>query len=326
MSGSKQISLVDTELTIVEYSGQINGETIFESGIEHRITGDATVPNGSHLHIAAGARLMFAEDVNLTVNGRITSNGTPSDPVHIASVSDAAWGGIRIRNGNADFRFTFFTNGGGDATRAFGHSNSQPVLFADAATLNCDNCFVLYNEGKGIGSTNNSQVNLHQSIISNSDTGGEFVRSVVQVTETYVKDIPNDDQQFVDDDTVLSVEGIAEVASGAELRVVGGGFIVTDPRRDRSPCRIVESGLQIGERVIVNGIQRVRPGMTVQPIPNMVNHETNELFFDNLEIPAENLIGEEGQGFKYAMAGLGRRKSIQHVACEISGPRQPCRR
>ncbi len=39
-------------------------------------------------------------------------------------------------------------------------------------------------------------------------------------------------------------------------------------------------------------------GMTVQPIRNMVNHETNELFFDNLEIPAENLIGEEGKGFQ----------------------------
>jgi hypothetical protein len=37
--------------------------------------------------------------------------------------------------------------------------------------------------------------------------------------------------------------------------------------------------------------------------PNMVNHETNELFFDNLEIPAENLIGEEGKGFKYILDG-----------------------
>ncbi len=36
----------------------------------------------------------------------------------------------------------------------------------------------------------------------------------------------------------------------------------------------------------------------MRPIPNMVNHETNELFFDNLEIPAENLIGEEGQGLQ----------------------------
>src|SRR4029078_11913253 len=39
-------------------------------------------------------------------------------------------------------------------------------------------------------------------------------------------------------------------------------------------------------------------GLTLRPIPNMVNHETNELFFDNLEIPEENLIGEEGGGFK----------------------------
>jgi acyl-CoA dehydrogenase len=39
--------------------------------------------------------------------------------------------------------------------------------------------------------------------------------------------------------------------------------------------------------------------MKVQPIPNMVNHETNELFFDDLEIPAENLIGRRAKGFKY---------------------------
>ncbi len=48
-------------------------------------------------------------------------------------------------------------------------------------------------------------------------------------------------------------------------------------------------------------------GMTVRPIRNMVNHETNELFFDNLEIPAQNLIGEEGKGFKYILDGLQRR-------------------
>jgi len=40
-------------------------------------------------------------------------------------------------------------------------------------------------------------------------------------------------------------------------------------------------------------------GLTVRPILNMVNHETNELFFDNLEIPEDALLGEEGKGFKY---------------------------
>src|SRR4051794_21922116 len=45
-------------------------------------------------------------------------------------------------------------------------------------------------------------------------------------------------------------------------------------------------------------------GLTVRPIRNMVNHETNELFIDNLGIPVENMIGEEGRGFKYILDGL----------------------
>jgi acyl-CoA dehydrogenase len=46
-------------------------------------------------------------------------------------------------------------------------------------------------------------------------------------------------------------------------------------------------------------------GMQVKPIANMVNHETNELFFDDLEIPAENLIGDEGMGFAAECIGDG---------------------
>ncbi len=56
-------------------------------------------------------------------------------------------------------------------------------------------------------------------------------------------------------------------------------------------------------------------GLTVRPIANMVNHETNELFFDNLEIPAENLIGEEGQGFKYILEGLNAERMLIAAEC-----------
>ncbi|WP_322066088.1 acyl-CoA dehydrogenase family protein [Burkholderia ubonensis] len=56
-------------------------------------------------------------------------------------------------------------------------------------------------------------------------------------------------------------------------------------------------------------------GMTVRPIPNMVNHETNELFFDNLDIPAENLIGEEGQGFRYILDGLNAERTLIAAEC-----------
>ena len=58
-----------------------------------------------------------------------------------------------------------------------------------------------------------------------------------------------------------------------------------------------------------------KKGMTVRPILNMVNHETNELFFENLEIPEENLIGEEGQGFKYILDGLNAERTLIAAEC-----------
>ena len=61
--------------------------------------------------------------------------------------------------------------------------------------------------------------------------------------------------------------------------------------------------------------QAEKTGMTVRPIPNMVNHETNELFFENLEIPAENLIGEEGKGFKYILDGLNAERTLIAAEC-----------
>ncbi len=58
-----------------------------------------------------------------------------------------------------------------------------------------------------------------------------------------------------------------------------------------------------------------KSGMTVRPIANMVNHETNELFFENLEIPTENLIGTEGQGFKYILDGLNAERTLIAAEC-----------
>ena len=59
----------------------------------------------------------------------------------------------------------------------------------------------------------------------------------------------------------------------------------------------------------------MKTGMAVRPIQNMVNHETNELFFENLEIPAENLIGEEGKGFKYILTGLNAERILIAAEC-----------
>lgn len=66
---------------------------------------------------------------------------------------------------------------------------------------------------------------------------------------------------------------------------------------------------------VVDLADSIGRGLSVQPIANMVNHETNELFFDNLEIPIENLIGEEGKGFKYILDGLNAERTLIAAEC-----------
>jgi acyl-CoA dehydrogenase len=66
---------------------------------------------------------------------------------------------------------------------------------------------------------------------------------------------------------------------------------------------------------LVDKRQALGKGMTVKPIRNMVNHETNEVFFDHLEIPAENLIGEEGRGFGYILDGLNAERILIAAEC-----------
>ena len=145
---------------------------------------------------------------------------------------------------------------------------------------------------------------------------------------------------------------LPRIASG-ELRLQSMG--VTEPTTGTDTTKIKTTAVRKGDRYVINGqkvwISRVqysdlmillarttpldqvkkkseglsiflvdiheamKSGMTVRPIDNMVNHQTNELFFDNLEIPAENLIGEEGMGFRYIMTGLNAERALIAAEC-----------
>ena len=61
--------------------------------------------------------------------------------------------------------------------------------------------------------------------------------------------------------------------------------------------------------------QAIGKGITVRPIENMVNHETNELFIEGLEIPVEDRIGEEGRGFRYILDGLNAERALIAAEC-----------
>jgi acyl-CoA dehydrogenase len=142
------------------------------------------------------------------------------------------------------------------------------------------------------------------------------------------------------------------IASG-ELRLQSMG--VTEPTAGTDTTSISTTAKRKGERYVVNGqkvwisrvqhsdlmilLARTTPaaqagkkteglsiflvdlrdavghGLTVRPIANMVNHETNELFIENLEVPAENLIGEEGRGFRYILDGLNAERALIAAEC-----------
>ena len=56
-------------------------------------------------------------------------------------------------------------------------------------------------------------------------------------------------------------------------------------------------------------------GISINPIRTMMNHATTELFFDDLRVPAENLIGEEGQGFRYILSGMNAERILIAAEC-----------
>ncbi|WEX08074.1 acyl-CoA dehydrogenase family protein [Chelativorans sp. AA-79] len=145
---------------------------------------------------------------------------------------------------------------------------------------------------------------------------------------------------------------LPKIASG-ELRLQSMG--VTEPTTGTDTTKLKTTAVKKGDRYVVNGqkvwisriqhsdlmilLARTTPlaevrkkseglsiflvdlrgaigkGLTVKPVRNMVGHETNELFFDDLEIPADNLIGEEGRGFRYILDGLNAERTLIAAEC-----------
>jgi len=146
------------------------------------------------------------------------------------------------------------------------------------------------------------------------------------------------------------------IASG-ELRLQS--FAVTEPTTGSDTTKLKTTAVRNGDRYVVNGqkvwtsrvqhsdlmllLARTTPlgetkkksdglsvflvdlrdalgrAITVRPIRNMPNHETNELFLDNLEVPVQNLIGEEGKGFRYILDGMNAERILIAGECVGDG-------
>jgi alkylation response protein AidB-like acyl-CoA dehydrogenase len=86
-------------------------------------------------------------------------------------------------------------------------------------------------------------------------------------------------------------------------------LVRTTPREEVAKTSDGMSVLLVDMRSAVNN------GLTIRPIRTMLNHATTELFFDNLEVPVENLIGQEGKGFKYILDGMNAERILIAAEC-----------
>ena len=66
---------------------------------------------------------------------------------------------------------------------------------------------------------------------------------------------------------------------------------------------------------LVDMREAVGNGLAIQPIRTMINHATTEIFFDNLKIPADSLVGEEGKGFRYILDGMNAERILISAEC-----------
>ena len=71
--------------------------------------------------------------------------------------------------------------------------------------------------------------------------------------------------------------------------------------------------------LLVDLRKAVGHGLTIRPIRTMMNHATTELFFDDLEVPADTLVGEEGKGFRYLLDGLNAERILIAAECVGDG-------
>jgi alkylation response protein AidB-like acyl-CoA dehydrogenase len=82
----------------------------------------------------------------------------------------------------------------------------------------------------------------------------------------------------------------------------------TAPRREDKPS----DGMSV---LLVDMREAVGNGLTIRPIRTMLNHATTELFLDGLRVPAENLIGEEGRGFRHILDGMNAERILIAAEC-----------
>jgi len=190
-------------------TGSLQGEDLsWGDEADIFLEGVVKVSAGLELSIGPGTRIFMGKDAHLEIAGSLNAVG----PVLFTRASEEAWGGLVIGpGGNATLQDAWFVGGGGDDSKAFGHSASQPVVKASSSVLTLTGGGVLDSPGKALGGYK-ALITLTDFLISRCDTGGEVVQSTLVASKLHVLEIPDADGELDDDDNDgMYFVGIREV-------------------------------------------------------------------------------------------------------------------
>ncbi len=218
---SRSIAVDGPDASTRSMAGDLTGDQL-TWGPDETIVLSATarVLEGSTLTIEPGTRVEVAAQADLDVGGSVESRGTDEAPVVFAPRRpDAPWGGLLHFDAPGDYVHTWFVGGGGHSERAFGHSGSQPVVFAAGqAEVALDRVVVQDGPGKGPSGADGS-VTISDSLVTRLDTGGEFVDSAVSIDRSWFLDFPGPGEGDDDNDALYLARspGAGVDAGGAQV-------------------------------------------------------------------------------------------------------------
>jgi len=229
----------------------------------------------------------------------------------------------------------------GDYWRDLDERMEYPTRFVDALTKSGFLSVLIPEEFGGAGLSLSAAAAILETLQSSGGNGGAC-HAQMYTMGTLLRH-GNDDQKarylprVASGELRLQAFGVTEPTSGTDtlsLRTVakreGDTYRITGQkvwtsRAEHSDLMILLARTEAKENVakksdglsvfIVDMQHALKNGMTVLPIRTMMNHSSTEIYFEDVPVPAENLIGEEGKGFKYILSGMNAERILIAAEC-----------
>ncbi|MGD0339553.1 MAG: lamin tail domain-containing protein [Bacteroidota bacterium] len=201
----KQIAI--SSVPTVSYSGTLTAsEQVWDNTADRLITADMTIPVGCHLTIKQGTWILLKKYVNIYVEGKLTVEGTDSEPVIFTSEKwSEPWGGMEFKGAIGTFEYCMVSNGGGDMSKGYPtddgwHTGHQHIFYGrNNSDFTFNQCFFLYSPGKVFG-VQDGTVTVRNCVSSFVWLGGEFHRVFLKYTNSHIMNLPDDNNASYTED------------------------------------------------------------------------------------------------------------------------------